>query len=268
LGFVISIGSLFGLKVTLSTAKKQAVKASAAKVKGEKELEATQQKLLDLEKEQQEMEADAMAVIQAVDNAKTMMQQQEEELKTITAQFGEMKKKLTDIKTVVVDVESELRKCEVVVHDNKKKIDHWSNELVKLREVHRSDLLDRVKEMKVALHTARKAALASNTAAAASGDTPALSESSMQLDMSAVIVSTESEVVIEDIDTNPSESELAASVLPDLTEEDIQSEYSSKEDIDSLKAAISKLEAEKEKMKKDVNLSALMEYIKKDADYR
>ena len=59
------------------------------------------------------MEADALAVIQAVDNAKTMMQQQEEELKSITAQFAEVKKKLTDIKTVVVDVENELRKCEV-----------------------------------------------------------------------------------------------------------------------------------------------------------
>ena len=213
--------------------RKQAEKAIVAKEKNEEEMIKLEEKLKLLVKEQKEMEADALVVVQAVEAAKEKMVQQDTQLKTITKDYNDMKASMAKIKSVELDLTAEIDKISKELKENLDQANKWRKEIDNLQKIH----LDEQKEFNGSVKLAMAAA------AALMGTSAVASEDKM------------------DVEDDESSLESLQVLRPDQL-------AVARLDVDEIKREINVLESEVEKMKKDVNMSALIEYMKKDAQYK
>merc|ERR1711871_1345186 len=221
-----------------SNLKKVATKAASAHKKASEDLEKVNLRIQELVKEKVEMENDALVVIQAVEAAKTFCSQKEVELKSIEKEFHELKEFVSTIKKVEVDLQNLLDDCKLKVAENKKQLSHWNKALSDLRNNYNEEMKEQVK------YTHRYNVPA--TAAATTEFTAGNKEDAMDV-------------------------EPPIDALPIYEADDLLHKYGedSNGGIEDLKKQIALLEAEREQMaKKDVNMSALLAYLEKDADYR
>jgi len=225
--------TLSKLVVEETNYRKQAEKATVAKEKNEEEMIKLEEKLKLLVKEQKEMEADALVVVQAVEAAKEKMVQQDTQLKTITKDYNDMKASMAKIKSVELDLVAEIEKISKELKENLDQANKWRKEIENLQKIH----LEEQKEFNGSVKMAMAAAAALlGTSAAAAEDKMDVEDDESSLESLQVLRS----------------DQLAVARL----------------DVDEIKREINVLESEVEKMKKDVNMSALIEYMKKDAQYK
>lgn len=222
-------------EVDESNNRKQATKANAARVKGEQEMTKLSEKIKKLEAEQAEMENEAALVIEAVKDAEARMQEQDEQLKLITKQYNEMKKEIGNLKKVEIDLTEEADKTKKDIKEREKAITHWAAELESVRKQH----LDEQRELKASVRAALEATVL-----------PSLENGANNGNTVDVVSALDAE-------------EIEALVV--LEEEHLEK---AKDDVDEIKREIAKLEAARDKMKKDLNMGALLEYLKKDAQYK
>ena len=213
-------------EVEESSNRKQAVKAGAARAKGEQDMQKFAEKLNGLMAEQKEMEADALAVIQDMEAAKEKMEQQKELLRSMTKEYKEVKEALEKIRRVELDLLQAIEDMNKEIKENSHLASKWHKDVETVREKH----VEEQKDLNATIKTALSSSLASVTAAEASA------------------------VNDDDIET-----------LPVLTAHILDAALG---DIEEIKREINVLEAAREKLKKDVNMSALLEYLKKDAMYK
>jgi structural maintenance of chromosome 4 len=222
-----------------SSNRKQAAKAAASKEKAESEIAKLNEKLKDLVTEQQEMENDALEVIKAVDSAKARMTEQEELLKKITTDFQHLKAAVAKMKNVEVDLNEDLEHVQKDLKEATRQADHWHKELETLRKVH----FDEQREFFDAVDAIVKADRPQNGANASSSSSSSSSSGNI-------------------IDTSTIDT------LPVLAEEQLKAHSSDVSFVEDVKKTISQLETEREKLRGNVNMNALMEYLRKDAHYR
>ena len=211
-----------------SNAKKAATKAAAAFKKTSTDLANVQSKLEELTKEKAEMENDALVVIKAVESAKSFCEEKENELKSIEKEFHELKEFVGKVKRVELDLQLLVDDSKQKIAENQKQTNHWKKQLNSLRSKFSEELKD---------HQAFLQRMAGRKTT---------SEDDMEVD-------------------SPVED------LPLFTSEELLSKYGKGtcDSIEDLKKSIALLEAEREKMADgDVNMSALVAYMEKDADYR
>jgi structural maintenance of chromosome 4 len=221
-----------GKEIDEANNRKQAIKSAASREKGEQEMQKLNDKLKELVAEQQEMETDALAVIKAVESGKERMSQQEELLKRITEEFQKLKAEVGKIKNAEVDLIVEIEHIQKDLKEANKQTDHWKKELELLRKLH----LDEQQEFFAAVDAIVKA------------DNKASTSSSF--------------AAPNIIDTSTVES------LPVLPTEQLHVYASDASYVEDLKKTIATLEVEKERLRGNVNMNALMEYLRKDAHYR
>ena len=225
-----------------SNMKKAAIKAANAHKKASEELEKVNSKLEDLVKEKSEMENDALVVIQAVEAAKTFCTQKETELKAIESEFHQLKDSVSKIKKIEIDLQNLVDDCKLKVTDNKKQLNHWTKTLESLRNKYNEEMKEQAKYTQKFTGSA------------------------------GVIVGTDS-VSAESQSNNDDGMDIEPKIeeLPIYEAEDLLQKYGVNSDggVEHLKKQIVALEAERAEMaKSDVNMSALLSYLEKDADYR
>ena len=213
--------------------RKQAEKAILAKNKNEEEMNKLDEKLKALMKEHKEMEADALQVMQAVEAARERMAQQEAQSQAITKEYNDIKASMAKIKSVELDLIAEIEKIAKELKDNLDQAHKWRKEIDHLQKIH----LEEQKEFNGSVKLAMAAA------AALMGTATVPSEEKM------------------DVEEDDSTLESLQVLRPDQL-------AVARHDVDEIKREINGLESEVEKMKKDVNMSALIEYMKKDAQYK
>lgn len=219
-------------EVEESNSRKQSAKAAAARVKNDEDMVKIEEKYNALVAEQSDMETDALRVMGAVEDAKSKMSLQEEQLKAMTKEYDDIKNMLAKIKRVEVDLVEEIESLDRSIRDSTENAKKWKAEAEAIRRLH----VDEQQEF----YTTVQHALAS-------------SKPSSSIDGNAIIA------------TSPIVEALELDVLPILNADLI---VAARHDIDEIKREINLLEIAREKLKKDVNMSALLEYLKKDASYK
>jgi structural maintenance of chromosome 4 len=215
-------------EVEVLTAKKNATKANSAHTKAAVELEKITAKISDLQREKTEMENDALVVIQAVEQAKTLMVAQEQQLSSTQKEYDALKNEVKKISIVQVDQKDEIDKCVVIISENEKQKIAWERKLDELRVKYMEDARENLK-FSVSAAPQRNAFHC---------------EGGMEVDTAAT------EQIVE---------------LPVLNEEELER---AKDNVPNLKKQVCLLEEESNKLKEKVNMSDLLSYIAKDADYR
>jgi len=221
-----------------STARKAAVKSAASRAKGEAELAKTEEKFTALISEHKEMEADALHVVTAVEQSKARMAEQEELLKTITIHFETVKKDVQKIRAIEVDLRDVIEESGRKQKESLDQATHWRKEVRAVQKLHVEDQREFLTTVRSILQDTK------------------LVVSAIGVD-SADSVGPSVSVGIETIE----EEEL----LPTLSSERLAALLC---DADEIKHELRVLETEREHLKGNVNMGALLEYMKKDAFYR
>jgi len=222
---------LASAEVAEATARSNASKAANAREKAEAELNKFKAKIDELKEEQKVMETDAMRVIEAVEQAKACMLEQEEELKRITAEYNVLKEASAKMKTVELDLKNEVSGLSKKVDAQEGIRKSWQAKLAELRKKH----IDDQEQFNAAV------------SACISEQQPTELESTKE----TLNVSGESVSTVES--------------LPILSADALSARQTNCEEMAN---EIEELEDQKAEMEKNVNMSALLEYLKKDAFYR
>jgi structural maintenance of chromosome 4 len=217
-------------EVEESNCRKQAEKSGAAKKKNVAEEEKLREKMAQLEAEEKEMEADAMVIMEAVEAAKAKQEQQAEELKRISGEYEAVKTLMEKIRSVEVDLNEEIDKTKRELRETTAQVKHWQKELETLRQQHAEE----------------------------ANEFSMLSDASMQKSSTEMDTDAGAEA----------ERSSAADALPVLLKEQLEGYSDDRGYHNDLKKEINLLEAERDKLKGNVNMNALMEYFRKDASYK
>eukprot|EP01039_Chlorochromonas_danica_P004811 gene4811-5275_t len=194
------------------------------------EIEKLTQKVSLLEGEQAEMSRDATSIISVIDEYKAKLVDLEEVLHGKQAIYHDLKSAVAKIKAVEVDLVMEFERLSSELKEENASKNHYSKEISTLKKAH-------LAEQKELQESVRKALVTNEHQG----------EAAMEVEEEEKV---ENEVT-------------SCDVLPDYSEEQL-----SMTDTDQVKKDISLLEAERNKLKGNVNMNALIEYLRKDALYR
>jgi structural maintenance of chromosome 4 len=232
-------GQLTEKVVKETTLKKQAGKSTSALKKAEADMTKTQGKLTALLAEKDEMEEDAMLVINAVEGGKKKLQTLEDKLKSSTEEYKKLKTAVSKVKTVECDLTLELDKVKEEIHTSVADAKRWRAESTAVRK----EYADEAREFSKLIKSVASSSSSSSAGGAVGGD--------------------EHEMMDDDASSDMQQAEAEGAVLPLHSMEELRAV-----DQDALKREINHLEAEKRKMEGKVNMNSLIEYLKKDASYR
>lgn len=147
--------------------RKQAEKAAGLRVKAEQEMAKAEGKLAELVKQQKEMEADALEVINAVEAAKERMVGLEAQLQSSSKEYHELKALVAKVKTVEVDLSVEMERVAQELKECKVTAKKWRVEAEAVRRQHideQKEFLAVVKSVAPALPTPAAATAAVSSA--------------------------------------------------------------------------------------------------------
>jgi structural maintenance of chromosome 4 len=216
------------MKVDEKTYRRDATKANNLLLKAKEDEEKLNEKLAQIEIESTKIVDEADIVNQKLQDAKQKMEQMEGELKSITEEYEDIKSKVDELKKTEFDITAAYKKVTEDVKDCSDNCKIWKEKLGKLRSQHLMVQQDNDAKVKEAI-----------------ASLPASSKTiNSDNDM-------DSEVIYEHLKI------LCADELEKATT-----------DRDEIYEEISVLEKEINKIKKDVNLTSIMDYIKKDAQYK
>jgi len=226
--------SLATKTVDMNNLLKQAEKAAQVRLKAESENMKLENKLRELIAQQKEMEADALEVVNAVEAAKVRMVGLEGQLQSISKEYHDIKNSVAKAKTVELDLTEEIVKIGIELKECNATSKKWHQEAELVRQQHLSEQQE------------FNAIVRSVTSTMPMSASSTIDGSPMKIDRP--------------------EDEADDAILEHLTVFDRDSLLQF--DAEELKRDISIMESQKNKMKSSVNMSALLEYMKKDANYK
>lgn len=275
--------SLTAKEVALSTSKKQAKKASTAKDKADKDLAEANEKMAAFEEEQKQMEAEAEQVLVAQEEAKQAATVKEEELKAISSEFEALKGDVATIQGVEVDLKNNVDNCSKKLKDNETIRNQWMQKLSSIRRNHDEDM----KEHRAYLEGSTK------NLSEGSEETKGEQDEKDSAEISSILkplLEYDSEKLMEVVcmmakrQTKSKKNEKPKRRRRIKTESDDEDEEEDEEEdegnteagdktkaglgIEELTRDINLSEAERDRLKETVNLTSLMEYKKKDEEFR
>ena len=227
--------SLSTKTVDMNNLLKQVDKAVQLRLKAETEMTKLDTKLRELVAQQKEMESDALEVVNAVEAAKVRMAGLEGQLQSISKDYHDIKGRVAKAKTVELDLTEEMEKLGAELKECKATSKKWRREAEVVRQQHLSEQRE--------FNAVVRSVLPVSSAAASTTD-----GSPMKID-------------------RPEEA-----ADPDDASLEHLTVFGKDEmlqfDAEELKRDISIMESQKNKMKSSVNMNALLEYMKKDANYK
>ena len=236
--------------VDANNARKQAEKAIQIRMKAELDMNKSDNKLNELIAQQKEMEADALEVINAVEVAKEQMVGLESDLQTITKEYNDLKSTVSKVKTIELDLTVEIERINSDLKEVKATAKKWYKEAELIRQQHVQEqrefntVVRSVIEVNAQLLTQNNPTTTSTTID--TGGSP------MKIDKLESVNDNNT------IETDDTLDQLSIYDVIELKNYDAE----------ELKRDINIIETVKNKMKTSVNMSALLEYMKKDASYK
>lgn len=277
--FAACQGSLSAKEVALSNAIKQQTKATTALKKAETELALALERKTNLETEHKEMENSAASVLQAQERAKQAALSKEKELKEFTLEYRELEEKVKVIKEVEVDLRSNYENCNKLLKENESKRNAFVKELNKVRKQHDED----IKEFRIFFEispTSTPTGAHHHHGGGGEEESKDETENSKSQPISEVLQPLKvytSEELLECLglsNVNPRPPTLPTNKrgkgrkqVDPSDEEEIENNPK-KMAIDALKGEINMMEADRDRLKNAVNMTALLEYKKKDEEFR
>jgi structural maintenance of chromosome 4 len=241
--------SLSTKEVEESSLRKQAEKARQAKEKAEQDVLKAEEKMAQLTAEQAEMENDALQVVQAVENARSALADLEESMSEASRLYQEIQAAVQKSKANEVDLQVELDRASHEAKEQAQLAQQWRKESETIRAQHLEEEHEFARTVK-SLAEEQSAAVAASAAAAA--DTSSDGNTAMDVDG-------------DDADQQASNNHFEVTIeeLPRFNEEDLDSFRR-----EELLRDITLLETERNKLKGNVNMNALLDYLRKDHVYR
>jgi structural maintenance of chromosome 4 len=234
--------ALNSAKVAITTSEKAATKAEKNKAAAEEQLEKCKVLLGEKAAEFKALEEDAFHVMQAFEKVKEVEAEKREALEAVSKESEELRKSQSEVKFVEVDLVGQVDAFAKQITDAEKKIQHWSNEIEKLRAVaNEDDDFDLSDDEEEEVSTKLKHDIV---------------DEAEDVDMED-----DSNVANADTERQPLEK-IPKSSLPTLSEAALR-QY----DKDEIKEEITVLETERNAIAKNANMGAIAEYRKKEADY-
>uniref|UniRef100_A0A7S2GR65 Structural maintenance of chromosomes protein 4 n=1 Tax=Octactis speculum TaxID=3111310 RepID=A0A7S2GR65_9STRA len=221
--------------MNVKQAEMNAKKAAAAAEKASKELEKIAKATEGKKEKLKELEDKALDVQNVYDAASKVAKEKHGIVTSLVKEQEALKSTLEKIMSVEVDINNQLEEYNAVLKENKVKAEHWMKEVEKLQKDHTSD----IKEWGLL-------SLADND------DSDEEDEQSNDNDM-------DQSPGNEKVSSHPS----SETVLPRFDPDQLK-----RYDREEIKHEIMLLEEERESMAAKVNMSAVDEWRKKDADYQ
>lgn len=231
--------SLSTKEVEEASLRKQAEKARQAKEKAEQDVAKAEEKLAQLVTEQKEMENDALQVVQAVEEARAALAALEESMSEASKLYQEIQAAVQKAKANEVDLQVELDRVAQEAKEQTQIATQWRKESDAVRAQHLEEEQEFARTLRQLDDEQRQ------TSATASTETAAAAESTA-MDV--------------DDDAGPA---VAIEELPRFLDEDLAAFRK-----DELQRDITLLETERNKLKGNVNMNALLDYLRKDHTYR
>eukprot|EP01034_Spumella_vulgaris_P030993 gene30993-38303_t len=219
-------------QVDESGARKQAEKSAALRVSAEAELLRSEQRLEALVLEQQEMEADAGVVVAALEESRERLAIMEDGLKSISAEFNALKTTVAKVRAVEVDLVVELERIVSDIKESSDVAKRYHKDAAAVRRQHLEEQMEFNAIIRSVAMPPKPASSGASQPVETPSDTPAADESTVD-------------------------------ELPVLSPSELEGL-----DSEAIKRDVNLIEAEKNKLKSSVNMSALLDYLKKDANYK
>lgn len=191
-------------------------------------------------------------------------------LNTIVAQYTEIKAALQDKKTRRIDEEEKLKKLTKDATEMVQKAASWQRQLQDVRKKHEHEQREFNREIAKILATAKAPRPVAQDSAGGGGPTASTAMETVDgaADGGATTQRGSSRASAKAMSSEPEqEEEEEVEQLPVLSPEQLEVYMNDPDFADETNRTIGVLEAEKNKMK-DVDMQALMNYLKKDAVYR
>jgi structural maintenance of chromosome 4 len=239
--------ALNSAKVAITSSQKAVTKARDAKAAAEEQLDECKATLEDKHTEFKSLEDDALHVLQSYEKVKEVEAEKKDALDAVTKECEVLKKAQSEVKCVEIELLGHIEAFDKQIVDCKKKMQHWTKELSKLRAVAEEDDddLDLSDDEEEEEDTGSDAP-SPETLEGADGDT------------------TMEDALAGDSDIAPEEpaQKLSKTSLPKLSFAVLE-----KYEKDVIKDEIEVLETERNTIAKNANMGAIAEYRKKEADY-
>lgn len=269
--FDAASGSLSTKEVEEASCRKQAAKAAAAREKAQAEAAKCDERLAALLQEQQEMERDAEQVIEAVELAKARLEDKKAILANITSEHHTLKAEIDKVKRLEVDLGEEIAAATKEVKEKTKFQNGWKVKLEELRRQHLAEQTE-YREMVLEIQQSSSAAVAPRPAARTAavggggdGDEPEVEASSMDVDDAAALAAA---AVAAELNKTLEAQLPEVEPLSVMSAAQLASYLSDRTFRDGVIREINLMEAERDKQRGNVNMSALREYLRKDMNYK
>eukprot|EP00743_Colponemidia_sp_Colp-15_P004444 GILK01004794.1.p1 GENE.GILK01004794.1~~GILK01004794.1.p1 ORF type:complete len:1385 (-),score=418.54 GILK01004794.1:245-4204(-) len=122
------------MQVDIKTANKAAEKAQKAAVKAESDLGSVREELVKKKADFEQLEVEALKVMEAFEATKQLLERKSEELNQIKSEYEDMKKQFAKVRTVEVDIANQLEDYEKSIKESASKLQHWIKKLHDLRQ--------------------------------------------------------------------------------------------------------------------------------------
>lgn len=252
-------------EVEFNNGRKATGKAAQLVAKAQNELVVLKEKFHALTEEHKDMENDAMKLLSALETATQLKNNQEELLRETKSAHDALVKHVNSTRTLEIDLQTQCDGFTKVIKDNNDGKHHWEKQLKAVRAKHLEEKL----EMKTLLKSFQLTGAKKNIGIIGSSSAAA----EVQMDVEGGDDEAETNVDDSDIQlfTREELSDRYNTAEPEAvnTEEGMLAILTKmKHACSEMKHDIGVMEVEKDKLKDNVNMGALMEYLRKDADYR
>ena len=282
--------SLTAKEVALSTSRKQEKKASNAKDKADKELIDAKKKMTGFEEEQKEMESEAEKVLIAQEQAKEAATAKESELKAISKEFETLKGEVEAIQGVEVDLKSNVDNCTKKLKDNENIRHLWMQKLQGIRRSHDDDMKEHRSYLEGSLNAKKVVSDGTEETKGENDEGEMETDSEISqilkplpeipadklLEIVSMMAKNQAKAARgakkskrrRAIKAESDDDEEQESENDDLDGDRVHEKENAQAGLEELKRDINLLESDRDRLKESVNLNALVDYKKKDEEFR
>ncbi|KAF1316465.1 Structural maintenance of chromosomes protein, partial [Globisporangium splendens] len=264
------------IRVDFKSSQKNSEKNIQALAQLEEDMEALKKKIEDIRGQITAMEEKAMEVVQKVETIEKEVKKKEESLRKEEKKYHKLKKQYDEMRSGEVDLQNSLEDCEKMLEENTKKEAYWSSKLTTLHDAYiveqeqnagvfddepRAPRKEREEKKKK-----KKKAPGKPVAADPDNEDVEMEdveEESKEAETDEAAMEEDAEEENDDEEEQEEEDYIHMDKLPILDEKALAS-YNKEE----MKYEISVIEQQRDELKANVNMGALMEYKEKEIEYR
>lgn len=255
------------IRVDFKSSQKNSEKNVQALQQLEEDMEALKKKIEEIKEQCTAMEEEAMEVVQKCETIEKEVKKKEESLRKEEKKYHKLKKQYDEMRSGEVDLQNSIEDCEKMLEENTKKETYWSS---KLTSLHASYLLEQEQNAGVfddePRAPSRKEKKAKKKAQEKPVDEDVEMEDAENADEESKENDDDEEVDgAEDMEEDGDEEVdfIHMEKLPMLDDKAL-ARYNKEE----MKYEISVIEQQRDELKANVNMGALMEYKEKEVEYR